>query len=113
MAIMWAIFTKIAVLLFHQGLSLPIIKLFFVQMGYAGISINLLLMVLNLVPIPPLDGSRVVASLLPPNVASIYSAIERYGFIILMVLIYTNVLSVIIGPPLVYIQNIILDVFSI
>ena len=113
MAIMWAIFTKIALILFRQITLLPVIKLFFVHMGYAGISINLLLMVLNLIPIPPLDGSRVVSSLLPAHLAKAYGYIEQYGFIILMILMYTSVLSAIMGPPLSWIQNILFDFFAL
>lgn len=112
MAIMWAIFTKIIILLFSADF-LSLAKLFFINMGYAGVSINLLLMVLNLVPIPPLDGSRVCASLLPPHIARIYYAIEQYGFIILIILMYTNILSLIIGPPMTWMHNIIMHVFSI
>ena len=82
-------------------------------MGYAGIFINLLLMVFNLVPIPPLDGSRVVTSLLPPDIAKFYVALEQYGFIILLILIYTNVLSLIIAPPFLLIQNSIFSIFAI
>lgn len=112
MALMWAIFIKTVILLFPSEMT-PVIKLFFIHMGYAGISINLLLMVLNLVPIPPLDGSRVFASLLPPNIAKIYGAIEQYGFIILIILMYTNILSLVIGPPLTWLHNNIFDFFSI
>lgn len=112
MAILWATFIKLVVLLFPQELN-SIVKSFFIHMGYAGISINILLMVLNLVPIPPLDGSRVVASLLPANLAKIYSSIEQYGFIILIILMYTNVLSLVVGPPIVWLHDNILDLFSI
>jgi Zn-dependent protease len=70
------------------------------MMGTAGISINLMLMILNLLPIPPLDGSRVVSSLLPPHLARAYDAIEPYGLMILVALIFTNVLSMILTPPL-------------
>ena len=82
-------------------------------MGYAGISINLLLMVLNLVPIPPLDGSRVAASLLSPKLANYYNSIEPYGFIILIILMYTNILPLIVGPPLTWIQSNLFNLFSI
>ena len=113
MAIMWAIFTKIVILLFYNPEFFPVIKMFFIHMGYAGISINLLLMILNLIPIPPLDGSRVVASLLPYNITKAYRAIEPYGFIILMILVYANILSLIMEPPFLWIRSIILDVFVI
>ena len=69
-------------------------------MGQAGIMINLVLMVLNLIPLPPLDGSRVLAALLPPKTAYRFNQLERYGFIILIVLMIAEVLSKIISPPI-------------
>jgi Zn-dependent protease len=71
-----------------------------VFMAAAGIYINLVLMLINLVPIPPLDGGRILASLLPPRWAPKFAEIERYGFIILILLIMSNMLSMVLGPPL-------------
>jgi Zn-dependent protease len=62
------------------------------------IYINLILASLNLIPIPPLDGSRIVAGLLPPKQRYIYASIERYGFIILIILVFTRLLRVIMYP---------------
>ncbi len=67
-------------------------------MALAGIMINSLLMILNLFPLPPLDGSRVVFSLLPEPIASRYAKLEPYGLIILVVLLASGVLFKIIGP---------------
>jgi Zn-dependent protease len=58
-------------------------------------TLNVYFAVFNLVPIPPLDGSRIVNYFLPRNLSYYYSYVERYGFIILMVLIYTRILT---GP---------------
>lgn len=69
-------------------------------MALAGILINLILMVLNLLPVPPLDGSRVVAGLLPNDAARQYMKLEPYGLIILLVLLATGLLGFILGPPL-------------
>jgi Zn-dependent protease len=55
-------------------------------------------MVLNLLPLPPLDGGRVAAGLLPPRMAQSFSRIEPYGFMILLLLLITGVLGAIIGP---------------
>ncbi|APC92050.1 MULTISPECIES: site-2 protease family protein [Francisella] len=56
-------------------------------MAFYGIMINVVLMVLNLLPIPPLDGSRIISSLLPVKLAYKYNSIERYGFFIILALI--------------------------
>lgn len=62
------------------------------------IVINIVLMIFNLIPIPPLDGSRVVLFLLPRELAQKYAKIERYGFWIILILLMTNVLWKIIAP---------------
>ena len=61
---------------------------FFVYMAQAGIIINIVLMVLNLIPIPPLDGSRVVSAMLPGRWAYQYSRLEPFGFFILIGLVF-------------------------
>lgn len=67
-------------------------------MGVAGISINLILMILNMIPIPPLDGGRVAVGLLPGAASDALSRLEPYGFIILIVLLFTGVLGTVMGP---------------
>ncbi len=57
-----------------------------------GIYINLLLALFNLLPVPPLDGSRLIAAILPREMGWQYLGIGRYGFMILMFLIFTGVL---------------------
>ncbi len=69
-----------------------------VYMGVAGVFINAVLMVLNLLPLPPLDGGRVVTGLLPDRLAWQYSRIEPYGFMILLLLFFTNILGKIMWP---------------
>ena len=69
-----------------------------VLMCQSGVIINVVLGVLNMIPIPPLDGSRVVYWLLPDKQAALYYQLERYGFVILMLLLAFNILGKIIGP---------------
>lgn len=72
--------------------------------SYAGLFlgqlcvINIILAVFNLIPIPPLDGSRVVVGLMPDNMAKAYLSLERYGFIIIFALLYAGALDKIIFP---------------
>jgi Zn-dependent protease len=63
-----------------------------------GIVINVILAVFNIIPIPPLDGSWVLYHLLPEDLANVYRKIFPYGFIILMLLLFTNVIHIIIIP---------------
>lgn len=70
-------------------------------MANAGMQINGVLMLLNLLPIPPLDGGRIAVSLLPNRLAWQFSRIEPYGFPILLILLFTGVLGAILGPMLV------------
>lgn len=94
MAIGWAVLLKIAIQQeVEDGLWLGI-----AQMSVAGVTINLVLMVLNLLPLPPLDGGRVAVGLLPMRQAIALSKIEPYGFVILIVLMATGMLSLILGP---------------
>ncbi len=97
MALLWGLVAKVGVSL--AG-AIPMLGLPLVYMGGAGILINLVLMVLNLLPIPPLDGSRIVSGLLPPGLADQYNRLESVGFIILLVLLATGTLGAIIGPPI-------------
>jgi Zn-dependent protease len=69
-----------------------------ILMVFYAIIISVFLGVLNLIPIHPLDGSHVLTGILPAHMAQVYSRHERYGFIILLILIFTNVLVRIIQP---------------
>ncbi len=80
-------------------------------MGQAGVMINVVLMVLNLLPLPPLDGGRITVSLLPNHLAYKFAQIERYGFIILIVLLVTGVLSSIMEPLIRAVINMIVFIF--
>ena len=66
---------------------------FFVEMCRAGVLVNVVMMVFNLFPLPPLDGGRVVAGLLPPKAAMTYGRIEPWGFFIVMGLLVAGIIS--------------------
>ena len=89
MAIGWALLLRLSVSLL-QTLPWAAQPLFF--MAQAGIAINLILMVLNLIPVPPLDGGRVLTGLLPARQAAALSALEPYGLMIVLALLLTGVL---------------------
>ena len=64
------------------------------------LSMNISLAVFNLLPVPPLDGSKVLETFLPPSMQPLYEILEQYGFVILMVLMYMGVFSAIVSPIL-------------
>lgn len=92
MAIFWALVMKFSVNA-PEAFVLPM-----ALMAKAGVTINIVLMVLNLLPLPPLDGGRIAVSLLPMNLARPFAQIERYGFIILIILLFSGVLGRILEP---------------
>ena len=93
MAVLWALFFKVVALMPANYFTDPSLR-----MAEGGIIINLVLMVLNLVPLPPLDGGRIAVSLLPRRLAYQFARIEPYGMIILMVLLFTGVLGAVMLP---------------
>ena len=96
MAVLWALVIQFAMTV---GDNSPWIAIPLAYMGYAGVMINSILLVLNLLPIPPLDGSRVVASFLPEQLLRPYMQLERWGLLILIALLATGMLSKIMLPP--------------
>ena len=97
MAIMWAIALRTGVeLTAGESLTVPV-----VAMCIAGIFVNLVLAVFNLIPIPPLDGSRVVVTMLKPTAARNYMRLEPYGILIVLALLFVGVLWPLIGIPVV------------
>jgi Zn-dependent protease len=93
MALAWGLVFKLALLLPTTGYTLPMLK-----MADAGMHINAILMILNLLPLPPLDGGRMAVSLLPHRWAVRFARLEPYGLPILLVLLFLGVLGAILLP---------------
>lgn len=110
MALCWALVAKLSFILFNHmpWLGVPI-----VLMGKAGIFINVVLGVLNCLPVPPLDGGRVLLNLIPGRMAWHAIRFEQYGFLILVLLMLSGVLSNMIGPPIFAIAEWITDLFGL
>ena len=95
MAVGWAALLKAT-----TGMEPGLLGAFLAGNARAGIEINAVLMLLNLLPIPPLDGGRIAVSLLPHRLAWQFSKLEPYGLAILLVLLFTDILGRILGPLL-------------
>jgi Zn-dependent protease len=81
-------------------------------LGYitsAGVLVNFILGIFNLIPVPPLDGSKILASLLPPHMANQYMRIERFGFFIILILVFSGILQKGMG----YVVNLIYNIFFV
>lgn len=98
--LMLALWTLALASLFGAGGTLSYPSILLIEMAKVGIIINTALIVLNLLPLPPLDGSRIVTAFLPPTAARKYNALERWGLLILVALILTGVLGAILIPPI-------------
>jgi Zn-dependent protease len=92
MALGWAVLFRIAL----PGGTFPSDGLR--EMAGAGVQINLMLMALNLLPILPLDGGRIAVSLLPHSLAMSYARLEPYGFMVVILLLATGILSDLMAP---------------
>ena len=108
MALAWAAVFKATDVLPANYFTQPMLL-----MAKAGIEVNVVLMLLNLLPILPLDGGRIVASLLPSRLAWRYSKLEPWGFPILLLLLFTSALGVILSPMISLSYRIIGTVFQI
>ncbi|MDP1926996.1 MAG: site-2 protease family protein [Thiobacillus sp.] len=92
MAVFWALMIQLGHAL-GNSFSTPLML-----MGAAGVFINVILMALNLIPLPPLDGGRIAVSLLPMKQAISFSKIEPYGFFILLGLLFSGILGMLMWP---------------
>ena len=111
MAVLWSLLLGTIKYKLSQGVYSPLFP-FLLQMSFVGVTINVVLMVLNLLPMPPLDGGRIAVSLLPNHLAIKLAQVEKYGFAILIALMFTGVLNKIIGPFIDFFQQAILQIFA-
>ncbi len=93
MALIWAGLIKLAMSMPGSAFAMPL-----ALMGAAGIFINAVLMALNLIPLPPLDGGRIAVSLLPPRLAYTLARVEPYGIFILLGLMFMGLLGFFMWP---------------
>ena len=94
MTIAWAIIVKITAML-PESMGMMALPLFYA--GMFGILINLILMIFNLIPIPPTDGGRIATSLLPPSLGYQLSRLEPFGMVILLLLMLSGILGRLFG----------------
>ncbi|MGO9622331.1 MAG: site-2 protease family protein [Desulfobaccales bacterium] len=80
--------------LLHLGLG----NVGLLKLAYYGVSINIILALFNLFPIPPLDGSHILSILLPPELARLYGYLKPVGFMLILLLLYTGALWAILMP---------------
>lgn len=110
MAILWAIVLKVGYLLLEGS---PDIGRFMIYSGIAGVSINIILMVLNLLPIPPLDGSRILSAFLPRKWAWQYNKIEPFGLFILFGLLILGFLGPLLMGPYGFFQTLLYSIVGV
>ncbi len=108
MALCWALMLKLAWLMPSNDFTLPLS-----EMSKIGIIVNCVLMVLNLIPLPPLDGGRVAVSLLPHHLAWKFARIEPWGFPILLLLLFTGILGAVMNPLVIFAARAIESIFGL
>jgi len=95
MALVWSLVLLLAHSLIHtsQVVAVPLLL-----MAVAGVFVNLVLMTINLLPVPPLDGGRILTGLLPMQIARVFARIEPFGMVILIALLISGMLGRVLAP---------------
>ena len=110
MSLVWAFILKAGLMLL---VSSPNIGLVFIYLGAAGVVINAAIMMLNLLPILPLDGGRILASLLPPRWRQRFMRTEPWGFPILLIAVIAGVVGEVVWPMMVVVMAVTAEVAQV
>lgn len=110
MAIIWVLLALIATLL---PTSMSILSQPLLNMAVIGVFFNILLMIFNLIPIPPTDGGRIAVSLLPPQLGNTLSKVEPYGLIVILALMLTGILWKFIMPIIQFINHLLFSLVGL
>lgn len=105
MAVIWTIVWGLAANAFGPGPHSGDLGSFVLQMAQAGVFVNIVLMIFNLIPVPPLDGSKIVAYFLPAKWLRPYLSLGRYGLFIVMFLIFSGILTPVLSGGLNFFVN--------
>jgi len=106
MAAIWAVIFGLTAFLSDS------LMLFARLVCFMGVFVNVILMALNLLPMPPLDGGRIAVSLLPDSIAKVYAKLEPFGIVVLLILMATGVLWQVLWPVIQFFVTLLLTPFS-
>ena len=109
MAIFWMLILSVSIKLLPHGGALNALK----YMAGVGVIINIILMVVNLLPILPLDGGRILTGVLPFKWAAVFARTEKLGLLLVILLLVTGILGKILSPMVDMVQKILLSLFGL